>query len=105
MKIKQIILNLCCLVLAASSLQAVEANPVFKRLEYGFFVHHGWGGKAYPLTVRPDLATPASIDEVGDGLDAEKFANDVAGFNVEYLVFTASHAEMNPMSRITAKLY
>ena len=83
MRITQSILSLGCVALIASSLQAAEDNPVFRTLKYGLFVHHGWGGKAYPLTRRPELGTPKSIDEVADGLDIEKFANDVASFNVE----------------------
>jgi len=97
MSIKQIILGLGGAALVASSLQAAEANPVFKKLKYGFFAHHGWGGKAYALTKHPDLSVPKSIDEVGDPFNAERFANDVASFKVEYVVFTVWHAEMNPM--------
>jgi len=97
MKLKHDLLSFVFTALLASSLVAAEENPAFKKLKYGFFAHHGWGGKAYPLTKHPDLSVPKTIDEVGDGFDAEKFANDVAGFKVEYVVFTAWHADMNVM--------
>jgi len=97
MGIKQNILGLVCIVLIASSLQAAEDNPVFRTLKYGFFGHHGWGGKAYALTKRPDLSVPQSMDEVADAFDVQKFTTDVASFKVEYIVFTAWHAEMNPI--------
>jgi hypothetical protein len=97
MIIKQGIFGLVCLALIGSSLQAAEENPVFKTLKYGLFCHYGWGGTAYALTRNPDLSVPRSVDEVADALDVQKFADDVASFKVEYVVFTAWHASMNPM--------
>jgi hypothetical protein len=97
MIIKQSILGLVCLALIGSSLEAAENNPIFKTLKYGLFVHYGWGGTAYALTRNPDLSVPKSVNEVADSLDVQKFADDVASFKVEYVVFTAWHAGMNPM--------
>jgi hypothetical protein len=72
-------------------------TPVFERLRYGVFVHHGWGGHASALTKNPDLSVPKSIDELTESFDVSKFARDIQAFNPEYLTLTAWHAEMNPI--------
>ena len=87
---------LLAVMLAASSAFSAGA-PQFERMKYGLFGHHGWGGKAYALTKNPDLSVPKSIDEVANSFDIKRYANDVAAFKVEYIVFTAWHAEMNPI--------
>jgi hypothetical protein len=74
-----------------------EENPVFKSVKYGIFVHHAWGGTAYPLTLHPDRKVPKSIDEVADSFDIKRFVKDLQDFNCEYISFTAWHACMNPI--------
>jgi hypothetical protein len=77
-----------------AALRGADA-PNFERLKYGLFVHHGWGGTAYALTKNPDLSVPKSIAEVADPFDVQRFVDEVASFKVEYVVFTAWHADMN----------
>jgi hypothetical protein len=72
-------------------------TPVFNKLRYGIFVHHGWGGHASALTKNPDLSVPKSIDELAGSFDIPKFVRDIQAFNPEYLTLTAWHAEMNPI--------
>ena len=74
-----------------------EANPVWRSLKYGIYLHNAWGGEAYPLTKHPDLSVPKTIDEMADPFDVEQFIKDIQSFNPEYVVFTAWHAEMNPV--------
>ena len=76
---------------------AAEENPVFKRLKFGIFVHHAWGGTAYALTRNPDLSVPKSIDEVADAFDVPRLVKDLQSFRAEYVSFTAWHAAMNPI--------
>lgn len=97
MRSKQTIVMLVLMGLIASSLQAVEDNPVFRSVKYGIFIHHAWGGTAYALTKNPDLSVPKSIDEVADPFDIPRFVKDLQAFNAEYISFTAWHAGMNPI--------
>jgi hypothetical protein len=67
----------------------------FKKMKYGFFVHYVWGGPAYTATVNSDGTIPAGLDDLADRFDAPQFANDLASMKVEYVIFTAWHANMN----------
>jgi hypothetical protein len=64
-------------------------------MKYGLFVHYVWGGDAYTVTVNPDGTKPAGLDDLADRFDANRFAAEVASMGVEYVVFTAFHANMN----------
>ena len=66
-----------------------------KKMKYGFFVHYVWGGTAYPATINPDGSIPTGLDELADRFDAERIANDLVSMRVEYVIFTAWHANMN----------
>ena len=67
----------------------------FRSMKYGFFVHYVWGGDAYSATVNKDGSKPKGLDDLADRFDAEGFARDIQAMNVEYVLFTAWHADMN----------
>jgi len=67
----------------------------FQKMKYGFFVHYVWGGSAYTATVNPVGIRPAGLDELADGFDPREFAEDLASIKIEYVIFTAWHANMN----------
>ena len=67
----------------------------FQKMKYGFFVHYVWGGTAYTATINPDGSIPAGLDDLADRFDAARFADDLNSMGVEYVVFTAWHANMN----------
>src|ERR1017187_9356378 len=67
----------------------------FQKMKYGLFVHYVWGGTAYTATVNSDGSTPAGLDDLANRFDAAQFANDLASMKVEYVIFTAWHANMN----------
>jgi hypothetical protein len=90
-------LMLGTLVSTTSPLQAnpaaAEAN--YRAMKYGFFVHYVWGGEAYSATINKDGTMPKGLDDLADRFDAEGFARDMAAMGVEYVLFTAWHADMN----------
>ena len=65
------------------------------RMKYGFFVHYVWTGNAQVATVNADGSAPASLDDLANRFDAQGFADDLAKMQVEYVFFTAWHANMN----------
>ncbi len=67
----------------------------FRRMKYGLFVHYVWGGSAYTVTVNADGSKPAGLDDLANRLNAPRFAEDMARMQVEYVVFTAWHANIN----------
>lgn len=67
----------------------------FRRMKYGYFVHYVWGGSAYTVTVNADGSKPAGLDDLANRFDAPRFADDMARMQVEYVVFTAWHANIN----------
>jgi alpha-L-fucosidase len=73
-----------------------EAMKQFATLKNGFFVHYVWAGGG-GLTLKRDGSAPQSIDELADGFDAEGFARDMESWGVEYVIFTAWHANLNPL--------
>ena len=87
------------LLLAASwSGFASPATPRenWRAMKYGFFVHYVWDGRG-TVTLNPDGSHPASIDDLCNRFDAKSFADDIASMGVEYLVFTAWHANLYPL--------
>lgn len=64
-------------------------------MKYGFFVHYVWGGTAYTATVNPDGSVPVGLNDLADRFNAARFADDLASMGVEYVIFTAWHANMN----------
>jgi alpha-L-fucosidase len=67
----------------------------FRRMKYGLFVHYAWGGSAHKVTVNPDGSLPTGIDDLADRFDAPGFAGDLERMQVEYVIFTAWHANIN----------
>ena len=45
--------------------------------------------------INKDGSKPAGLDDVADRFDAESFAKDLSSMGVEYVLFTAWHANMN----------
>lgn len=72
------------------------ARAAFLRSKVGFFVHYVWPGGP-GLTCRPDGSPPKSFDALAQGFDVPRFVNDIASWETEYLIFTAWHANINPL--------
>ncbi|MCU0797251.1 MAG: alpha-L-fucosidase [Akkermansiaceae bacterium] len=89
--------SLFLLVASLLLLPPTYADPVadYRSMKYGFFVHYVWGGEAYSATINRDGSLPAGLDDLANRFDAEGFARDMAAMNVEYVLFTAWHADMN----------
>jgi Alpha-L-fucosidase len=86
------------LSLAATSVRACpEISPDFLKTKYGFFVHYVWGGKGRSGSIDSSGRQPDSFDMLADAFDVVGFANDMAAWQVEYVVFTAWHANINPL--------
>ncbi len=90
----------CVLLLSVLSLSAPTAKPAamddFLKMKAGFFVHYVWQGGG-GLSLHRDGSPPATFDELADGFDVPGFANDIAAWQVEYVIFTAWHANINPL--------
>lgn len=86
----------CLLSLLALLHTSAHANPDFLKSKYGFFVHYVWAGGG-GLTLKSDGTPPASFEELANGFDAKGFANDMEAWGVEYVIFTAWHANINPL--------
>lgn len=84
------------LLLSASwiNARADDGMAAFRQMKYGFFVHYTWGG-SYGGTHNRDGSMPAGVDDLANRFDAPGFANDLASMGVEYVIFTAWHADMN----------
>lgn len=76
----------------------------FCKLKYGMFVHYVWAG-THSLTVNKYGKKPSSLNELAAAFDVLKFANDIAEWGLEYVIFTAWHAGINPLypSRVMKK--
>ena len=68
----------------------------WKRMKYGQFTHYVWDGSGV-VTRKPDGSNSPSIDYVADNFDAPKYADDLQSMGVEYVIFTAWHANFNPL--------
>lgn len=85
------------LLLATSVLRADPAiHPDFLKSKVGFFVHYVWSGGG-GLSIHPDGKPGSSFDELADGFNVPRFVEDLAAWETEYLVFTAWHANINPL--------
>jgi len=62
----------------------------YQPVKYGLFVHYVPG-----LTIYPDGKRCDDLNELANVFDAQAFANDLAAIQVEYVIFTAWHANMN----------
>ena len=89
---------LATLSFATTSIHAKpEISPDFLKTKYGFFVHYVWAGKGGGLTIDRNGKQPENFDAFADAFDVEGFANDMAAWQVEYVLFTAWHANINPL--------
>jgi fibronectin type 3 domain-containing protein len=74
----------------------IEPAFDFLRLKHGLFVHYVFGGWMGDYTALGYQAGyPTSIDQLVDAFNVTTFADQVASTGVEYLIFTAYHANMN----------
>ena len=93
--------GLLCVIIAGlaqmAGNSAFAANSDYLSMKYGLFVHYVWGGSAYTATVNKDGSKPAGLQDVADRFDAAGFASDVKAMGVEYVIFTAWHANMNAL--------
>lgn len=64
----------------------------YQSLRYGHFTHLVPG-----LTVASDGAVVADIDALAAGFDVERYADDIASFGVDHVIFTAWHRAMVPL--------
>lgn len=68
-----------------------SAQERWKRMKYGQFTHYVYWG------VLPDGTSYSDLDFAGNSFNAPQFANDLASMGVEYVIFTAWHANFFPM--------
>lgn len=68
----------------------------FRTMKFGLFVHYVWGGKQ-SLTSRRDGQKAQDLQHFAAGFDVQAFSDDVARWGVEYVIFTAWHAGINPL--------
>jgi autotransporter-associated beta strand protein len=75
-----------------------SARERWKRMKYGQFTHYVYFG------VMPDGTSFNNGDFAGNNFDAPGFADDLASMGVEYVIFTAWHANFVPMFNSAAVL-
>ncbi len=75
---------------------SVSNRERWKRMNYGQFTHYVWNGSGY-VTLMPDGSPTPNIDYVANSFDATKYANDLQSMGVEYVIFTAWHANFFPL--------
>ena len=68
----------------------------WKRMKYGQFTHYVWDGSG-SVTRMPDGSPVASIDYLANNFNASQYANDLQSMGVEYVTFTAWHANFFPL--------
>lgn len=84
------------------AIDAATNHALFQSWRLGLFVHYAFYDveREYPWGapgVFPDGKTPSSLDELADGCDTEGIAALAADMQAEYCIFTAWHANMNPI--------
>jgi autotransporter-associated beta strand protein len=75
-----------------------SARERWKRMKYGQFTHYVYWG------VMPDGSSFNSADFAADNFNAPKYADDLQSMGVEYVIFTAWHANFVPMFNSAAVL-
>ncbi len=90
-----------------SSNIAIESTPLanhvpviptfeFQKRKHGLFVHYVFGGFMGDYTALGyQQGYPTTIDQLVNAFNVNTFADQVASMGVEYLIFTAYHANMN----------
>ena len=95
-EVHQAAVNSSDLAFDLALVEVPSARERWKTMKYGFFTHYVWDGSGN-VTKLPDGSAPPSIDYVADHFDAAKFANDLQSMGVEYVIFTAWHANFFPL--------
>lgn len=90
---------LAAVIVTVSTLHAESAGSTdFLKSKYGFFVHYVWGGSQdKPFTCDRNGKRPATFDKLANAFDAQNLARDLESWGVEYVIFTAWHANLNPL--------
>jgi len=94
---KRILAALLASLLFSSAVHADGVTPGFLKSKYGFFVHYVWAGKGGGLTIDRNGGRPENFDAFAESFDVQGFANDMAQWQVEYVLFTSWHANINPL--------
>ena len=78
---------------------AVETGGLaeFRKMKVGFFAHYVWAGDGGGLTIDRNGKSHANMDDFANAFDTKGLADDLAAWQVEYVVFTAWHANINPL--------
>jgi autotransporter-associated beta strand protein len=83
------------IITGAGVLGVADTGPTarerWKRMKYGQFTHYIYFG------VMPDGSSFDNVDFAANNFNAPKFADDLASMGVEYVIFTAWHANFVPM--------
>jgi len=74
----------------------INSNKNFSELKFGFFVHYVYAG-TQKITINSDGSAPGSLEFLAESFDPQKFADDIESFGVDYIIFTAWHANQNPL--------
>ncbi len=94
---KLFLMLLATQVVATASLPAESPGMAgFLKSKFGFFAHYVWSGGG-GLTLDREGKVPESFDALANAFDAKGFANDMEAWGVEYVIFTAWHANINPL--------
>ncbi|MEI6140462.1 MAG: alpha-L-fucosidase [Mariniphaga sp.] len=76
---------------SSNSIQnAKKISNSYEPMKYGLFVHYVPGGAMYPDGKRCN-----DLNELANVFDVQSFADDLSAMQVEYVIFTAWHANMN----------
>gem|GEM_PF-1756553 len=70
---------------------SVANRDRWKRMKYGQFTHYLYFG------ILPDGTSYSDVNFAADNFNATKYANDLQSMGVEYVIFTAWHANFVPM--------
>lgn len=90
-------------VMAKVKIQGAEINPIkidkdvafILDFKYGLFSHYVWAGESG--TTDKDGVPSKNIQEQINTFDVQQYAHDCKSFGVQYVIFTAWHARMNPL--------
>lgn len=66
-----------------------------RTVKVGCFVHYVWGGDCKAITIDSSGNPPPSLEALADDFDVDAFAADMAAWGMEYVIFTAWHANVN----------
>jgi len=70
-------------------------SALISNLKYGLFSHYVWAGGSG--TADQNGVPSKSIQEQINTFDVQQYAKDCKSYGVQYVIFTAWHAQMNPL--------